>query len=186
MPNVHEITLPEFTYPFQGEMHTGTTIVVSEPNFNHRRVYRRIKHAVVRSLMAANGSDGRNQVGDEDDGPAQRPSDAPPGIILEILSGGFEDGDAWEQFLKAVKAHLTNTPELAHVAVTRAPLTDQLWNNIGLEAEDEVISHFLHFFFVSVLEKFQSATGGDKSTSSASPMAADLAFPTPPRVREVS
>ena len=186
MPNSHEVVLPEFTYPFQGEMHTGTTIIVSEPSFNHRRVYRRIKHAVVRSLMAQTGDDSKSNDNIDDEAVSQSPAEAPPGLILEILSGGFEDGDAWEQFLKAVKAHLTNTPELAHVAVTRAPLTDQLWNNIGLEAEDEVISHFLHFFFVSVTEKFRSASGGGKSTLSASPTAEDLHFPTPPRVLEVS
>ena len=172
MPREKEIKLAPFQYPFEGKMHTGDTVIVSETTFKTQRIDSRMRHCVMRAILGISKS-----FGTMENAKAQNPEtiDEDGNIaddrLMDMVAMGFEDGEAFEQFEVATISSLTNRPSLCRVADTGAPLTEQAWASIdetnGLDGIRRICSAFTSFFF----ERLQSMNGNGAalSTTSQSP-----------------
>ena len=180
MPKSKDVFVGEFRYPVSGEYRVADTITVTETTHHTRRIDRRMTHAIGRAILGLSTSLPKDMM--QSDGEAgQQSGEMDDESILQFLSFGIEDGEVYDQLCEAIKKALTKQPLLAVIAGTDTPLTDEVWDNIGIKGENKVLSVFCSFFFARLMPTDgTSANGSETSTTSSSLTRAASPGQTPP------
>lgn len=139
----------EFTYSKDGDDDIGNTVVVLEPSFEDLDIHSRMTSLVTKGLFAALPQlEKISSITENSSDPAEEKPDQEQDTLM-IMALGMEDAKYCE-FVKYVKATLTNNSKFAHIDGEGIPITDMLWKEIGSkggqQAIDRVLSAFIGFF----------------------------------------
>lgn len=165
-----------FEYSHDGNFVEANTITLRAPGLGkfdvHNTMQAYVSKAVVSfaaQLRDANKGQPDQSTDDDDVSDTSEAQDEDKDVMV-IMAMGL-DLDVYPKFASYVQRVLTNTPKLATIGDTKAPITDAVWTSIeergGIEAANKIMSEFTSFFFDALGSK--KGNGKGKLPSSASP-----------------
>lgn len=168
----------DISYSMKGQFVTTRTITVREPGLGKYEVWSTMKSFVMQAqpgifevaAKAQAAASAGVPAAEESDDPQPESEDDTKDILSWMAIGLGEK--KFNDYMRYVKAALTNAPKLATVGDSEQPITDEVWEALdekgGMTAVTNILSEFTGFFFGGQ-QKSAKTNGGATSPSSPSP-----------------